>query len=190
MSDQLYLAYQLRGYNETNMIRYYERMLRGFPYSRLSRGTSNLRISAVSLREPPLFEKVFDDPLDVDAVIATLKEYPCADCAAHLDSRWDLWQYDSDWKLSPAQVTLECFGPGFEDEQEENLRIRFGIDTHFLPQPDLPNSLYMAQSNIRSLLRLVHDLDNSLPVDTRRLETETGENFAQRLQEAVEEADL
>ncbi len=70
-----------------------------------------------------------------------------------------------------------------------NLRIEFGIDTHFLPQRDLPDNFYMTQSNITSLLKLVHDLDDGLSVDKRLLWTESGENFAEKLQEALSQAE-
>jgi hypothetical protein len=79
-------------------------------------------------------------------------------------------------------VALCCFGPGFEKDLGDNLRIEFGIDTHFLPQPDLPNNYPMIQSNIKSLLKLVHDADNRLNVSRRQLWTESGENFAEKLQ--------
>jgi hypothetical protein len=47
----------------------------------------------------------------------------------------------------------------------------------------------MSESNIKSLLKLAHDLDNALTSSRRRLWTETGENFAERLQRALEEAE-
>ena len=45
----------------------------------------------------------------------------------------------------------------------------------------------MSQSNLKSLLRLVHDTDEALTVESRQLSTESGENFAERLQTALEE---
>jgi hypothetical protein len=67
------------------------------------------------------------------------------------------------------------------------LRIDFGIDTHFLPQVDLPKHLFMARSNVRSLLHLVHELDRTLVAESRRLWTESGENFSDKLREALDE---
>ena len=43
----------------------------------------------------------------------------------------------------------------------------------------------MTESNIKSMLRLVHELDSALPVAKRKLETESGENFADRLQQVL-----
>jgi hypothetical protein len=43
----------------------------------------------------------------------------------------------------------------------------------------------MVQSNIKSLLKLVHDLDDALPVETRRLWSESGENFSEKLHQAL-----
>ena len=45
----------------------------------------------------------------------------------------------------------------------------------------------MAQSNLRGLLRLAHELEGALPVEKRRLWSESGENFAARLEGAVGE---
>ena len=39
----------------------------------------------------------------------------------------------------------------------------------------------MVQSNIKSLLKLVHDGDDGLPVEKRRLWTESGEDFSEKL---------
>jgi hypothetical protein len=58
------------------------------------------------------------------------------------------------------------------------------MDANFLPQPELPNHLRMAQSNIRSLLKLTHDLDDALGGE-RRLWSESGENFAEKLQRII-----
>jgi hypothetical protein len=120
-------------------------------------------------------------------------------------------QTKGDWKLAPARVALCCFGPEFNQSPsavpraldvprtsvlafpgpDEDaaigcaLEIEFGIDANFLPQPDLPDSPHMIESNIKSLLKLVHDLDDALPVETRRLWSESGENFAEKLHQAL-----
>jgi hypothetical protein len=120
-------------------------------------------------------------------------------------------QSNGDWKLAPARVALCCFGPEFNQSPAADpvateaprtpviafpnpnddaalgcaLEIEFGIDANFLPQPDLPDSPHMIESNIKSLLKLVHDLDDALPVETRRLWSESGENFAEKLHQAL-----
>ena len=127
----------------------------------------------------------------MDDVMATFAEYPHDDVAYELESWWDLWQFDGDWKLSATRVKLACFGPDFDNgtsrelDKQEDLRIDFGVDTYFLPQPALAAGGRLVESNVKSLLRLVHELDSTLPVAKRKLETESGENFANRLQEAM-----
>ena len=123
----------------------------------------------------------------MDDLIPIIQTYRSADAVIQLEPRWDIWQFDRDWKLSPYRVRLLCFGPEFEEAEGEHLRIEFGVDANFLPQPELPDSVFMAQSNLRSLLHLVHSLDNALSPETRRLWTESGQNFSEILQEAVEE---
>ena len=157
MPDRLYLSLRLRGYNANNMLRHYERMLKSFPFSRLSKSRSVLRINAVSESEPPVHEqslKIRRTPIRLSRQRASSRT---TDCVVQLETHWDLWQFDKDWQLAPANVTLACVGPEFETDEHEDLRIDFGIDTHFLPQRDLPNHLFMARSNIRSLLHLVAD---------------------------------
>jgi hypothetical protein len=182
MADQLFLSYRLRGFTESSMLRYYERLLRAFPYSRLTQTGSTLRISAISWDEPPLMETPIESPPDIDRILEIVREFASNDCGVQLETKWDLWQFEEDWSVQPARVVLSCFGPGFESEKNDHLRIDFGIDTLFLPQKELPNHLFMAQSNIRSLLHLVGELDKALNAESRRLWTDSGENFAERIQ--------
>jgi hypothetical protein len=189
MADQLFLSYELRGFTAQNMVRHLEKVLRLFPYSRLSERGALLRIQAISTTEPPLFEQRFEDPPgQIDEILNAVKEYAAPDCAAFLEVAWDIWTYDGEWKLTPSVVVLACFGPRFESDSSDNLRIEFGMDTPFLPQSDLPNSLFMARSNVRSLLHLVHEIDRTFVINQRRLWTETGQNFAETLQAALVEA--
>jgi len=187
MADQLFLSYRLRGYTESNMLRHFEKMLRRFPFSKLSKTGSTLTVYGVSWDEPTLLETVLADPPDVDAVLAAGREFAAADCAVQLDTWWDLWRYDKDWKVEPTRVTLHCFGPTFESAEDDHLRIDFGVDAIFLPQPDVPDSAKLVQSNIRSLLHLAEDLDSALLVEKKRLWTESGENFAEQVRWAVNE---
>jgi hypothetical protein len=185
MADQLYLSYRLRNYSEQNMLRHYDKLLTLFPFSRLARQPSTFKVLAVNYNEPVLLETPLPAPVDLDQLRTAARDFQSADCAYRLETCWDLWQFDGDWKLSPARVALCCFGPEFEREDDTDLGIEFGIDAHFLPQPEHPDSLRMVQSNIKSLLKLVHDLDDALPVETRRLWSESGENFSEKLQQSL-----
>ena len=141
--------------------------------------------------EPPLLESPINGPIDAGEVLEALADYNGDDIAYNVESWWDVWQYDGDWRLGPARVELACFGPEFDNGTErsageqEDLRIDFGVDSHYLPRPELTGSARMTESNIKSMLRLVHELDSALPVAKRKLETESGENFADRLQQVL-----
>ena len=182
MADQLYLSYWLRNYSEQTMLRHFEKLLRLFPFSRLATQPSTLRVLAVDYAEPQVLEIPYAPPGPIEDVLAVARDFQNADACYQLETWWDLWQLEADWELRPARVQLACFGPEFASENGEHLTIEFGLDAHFLPQPALPNSLRMIQSNIKSLLKLVHDLDDALPVETRKLWSESGENFAEKLQ--------
>jgi hypothetical protein len=185
MADQLYLSYWLNGFSAQNMLRHYEKMLRVFPYSRLAMGAAVFKIIPIGYSQPAILEESYAMPDALDRMLASAKEFLDADSCYRLETSWDLWQYETtDWKIAPSRVALSCFGPRFEDG-EQNLQVEFGIDAQFLPQPEIPNFATFTQSNIKSLLKLVHDFDNALNVDRRKLWSESGENFSERLQDAL-----
>jgi hypothetical protein len=191
MTDQLFLSIWLGRKGRAERIRQFETLLRSFPFSQREQPQSVLSVLAVDSTEPPLLEGPVNGPVDVDDVMSSLSDYQGDDVAFELESWWDLWIYDGDWKLGPARVLLSCFGPGFDSgteepsEHQEDLRIDFGVDTHYLPDPDIPGGGKLIESNVRSLLRLVHELDSVLDVERRNLQTESGDNFAERLQQVL-----
>ncbi len=185
MADLLYLSYWLREFNERNMLRALERALLKFPFSASSPGVTTLRIYAVQYAEPSLLETFYDDPAEVQAVIQAAAEFRSSDCAYLAGGYWDLWHWDGGWRLAPAPVQIGCYGPDFDNEQGDQLRIELGLDSHFLPRPGLAGSESKVQSNLRSVLRLAGDLDQALPGSKRRLWTESGEDFLQHLRSLV-----
>ncbi len=191
MTDQLFLSMWLSRQARRDRVRHFEKILRSFPFSQREQPQSVVSIQAISTAEPPLLERPLNGPLDMDTVTQIFRDYQGEDIAYVLESWWDLWQFDTDWELRPARVALACFGPAFDNGTEriageqEDLRIDFGVDSNFLPRTDLAGSARLTESNIKSLLRLVHEVELLLPVEIRRLETESGENFADRLQRAV-----
>jgi len=191
VTDQLYLSLWLDRHNRAKRLHHFEKFLRLFPFSQREQPQSVFSVQAIDTTEPPLLESPVNGPIDVAEVVAALRDYQGDDVAYRVESWWDLWQFDEDWKLRPARVTLSCFGPDFdngterESSEQEDLRIDFGVDTLYLPRTDLPGGAKLTESNIKSLLRLVHEMELSLPVAKRRLETESGDNFADRLQQVI-----
>jgi hypothetical protein len=208
MADQLYLSYWLRNFSEPTMLRHYEKLLRLFPFSRLAQQPSTFKVLAVDYSEPVVLEVPYPPPVPIDDILAAAKDFQNADCCYRLETWWDLWHFTDQWKLEPTRVALCCFGPefdqgnaGFHPAQPAAvtefpgsgepagttcaIKIEFGIDANFLPQPELPDSPRVIQFNIKSLLKLVHDLDDALPVETRMLWSESGENFSEKLHQAL-----
>lgn len=191
MSDRLYLSCWVRGFNESNMLRHYAKLLDVFPFSKLAERPQILRVYAVDASEPPALERPFAPGSEAPDVLAAAREFAGPDCSIELDTFWDLWQHLGQWKLAPAPVTLACVGPRFEaetgDQLQDHLRIDFGLDSHFLPAADVEGSLRMQQSNLRSLLHLVAEIEKALPLSRRQLWSESGANFADLLKKAVGE---
>lgn len=190
----MFLSLWLQRHARRDRVRYFEKMLRSFPFSQREQPQSVITIQAISSAEPPLLERPLNGPLDVDSISQTLSDYQGEDIAYIVESWWDLWQCDADWELRPSRVVLSCFGPEFDNGTEraavaqEDIRIDFGVDTKFLPRTDVAGGAKLTESNIKSLLRLVHELEDLLPVESRTLETESGENFADRLQRLLSAA--
>lgn len=181
MSDRIYLSYRLRGYEERTMMRHFETLLSLFPFSLSATGLSSLRVHALDYAEPPLAEIAINGPPDAVAVVKAASEFLSPDCAYLVYGYWDLWQREREWQLRPSPVVLACFGPGFEEEGNDHLRIELGPDTLFEPPLGDAAGKQKIHSNLQSIVRLSRDLDSALPVESRRLWTESGANFADRL---------
>jgi hypothetical protein len=190
VTDRLYFSCRLKETTPASTLRQFSKLLGAFPFSRLAKRGPVLRVYAVALSEPPLIEREFPVSEDTAGTTADIQiaagEFLKSDCAAEIETFWDLWQYDgSDWKLQPAPVTLCSYGVDFENDLEDHLRIEFGPDARFLPVPGLEGSLRMGQSNIKSLLKLVGDLERTLDLESRKVWSESGANFAEVLKQAL-----
>jgi len=156
------------------MLRHFEKLLGAFPFSKLAARGPVLRIYAIEHLEPPQMEKEFLPGVEPREIVEAAREFTHDDCAIEVDAAWDLWQLDGDWRLAPAAVTLGCFGPEFENETGDHLRIEFGNDARFLPNPHIEGGPRMAQSNLKSLVHLVHDVEKALPLERRQVWSESG----------------
>jgi hypothetical protein len=113
------------------------------------------------------------------------------DCAVELEAEWDLWQRsETGWSLAPARVLLCCYGPDFENDEGDHLRIELGLDALYLPQTEVKGSLRTAQSNLRSLLHLVNEMEQTLPLERRLLWSESGANFAELVAETLGQVEV
>ena len=157
-----------------------------FPFSRLTRQPSALRILAVDRATPALFERSYPAPVSPDDIRAATADFAGPDLAYELETWWDLWQQSGEGgSVAPARVTLAALGPEFDSEAGEHLRIDFGPEAQFLPASGGAPALAMVRSNVRSLLKLAHDVDASIPCARRSLSGESGASFAARLEEAL-----
>jgi hypothetical protein len=184
MADQVYLSVWIRGFTVHNMLRNFEMILKKFPFSRLDPRVL-LRVYAIDMTEPAQMERLYPEGVRPAELISTARELENPDCAYEVSGFWDLWEYKDDWSLAPAPVVFTCYGPLFPSEMGEQILVDLGRDYQFLPQAHRPSSLLPARSNIRSLLHLADDIEKSVLVDKRMLWSESGENLAERLEEAL-----
>lgn len=159
---------------------YFEKALAVTPFSKLAPG-GVLRVYALSFREAPQLEAELAGEIDAREVAGATSEFLHDDVALQLESKWDLWQWDGEWALRPSRLTVECYGPKFDSERGEHIRVDAGTELLYLPHAR-SDQLRPVQSNIRSLLHLASDLEGALPVERRLLWSEEDEDFVSRLQ--------
>jgi len=169
------------------MLRHYETLLRLFPFSNLGARGPQLRIYALEHIEPPQLERDFAPRTDPEQIVSAAGEFTLDDCVCEVDTAWDLWQFDGDWKLAPAAVTLACFGPFFDNDLVDHLRIDFGTDARYLPNPHIEGSVRMSQSNLKSLVTLTHQIEQALKLERRQLWSDSGENPAEAIAQSLAE---
>jgi len=188
MSDRLTLSCWLRGNHPLTRLSHWEKLLSLFPYSRLSQRHTTVRVLAVDYREPIQFEQAYPVPVSAAQLLPAFQDFQGADTAWVVETAWDLMTLEEDsedWHLGPVPVTLWGFGPEFEDETGDHLRVEFGSEEWFLPRAENAASIRPAQANLLSLTRLVQELSKGLPLDRKHLWSESGVNFAEKLQRAV-----
>lgn len=187
MPDRLSLSLWLKkGHTLSNPISSFEKLVRTLPISRLAQAASTLRILAVSFSEPPVAEQEVELHAPPEVLAELAGEFYNPDSCFQLDTWWDLWTMEGDWRLAPARITVMSFAEEFDRPDGEDLRIEFGLESQFLPPPGDPRAARIIQSNITSLLRFVQELEQNLPVARRMLVSESGENFAAQLQRALQ----
>jgi hypothetical protein len=180
----LFRSLWLRDFDSQNMLGYFEKSLCLFPFSRLRPGISVIRIYALEYAEPALLEEAFTEETDVETVMAVCREFESRDCVYSVDGWWELWRYDREWQLTPVRATLSCFGPEFDNDLGDHLRLELGPESDFLPVSGAPEAQRKVQSNLAGIVRLAHDLEETMPVERRSLWSDSGENFADRLDDA------
>lgn len=182
MPDRLYLSLWTPNSSPLTLHQRFATLLRTFPFSRLQPNLE-LTVHGVSMSEPALLEQGFQGSDQWEDLFASLEAWRSTDAALEVEGAWDLLQPDGvEWKLTPSRVNLLAFAPDFErDGYDDDLRIEFGREALFLPEADSPRSFKMVEGNIRSLLKLVADVEDALPLRKRQLWSESGGNFAERL---------
>ena len=160
MADLLYLSVWLRDYNESNMLRYWQRVMEAFPASAIAPGIRSVTIYPFSWAETPVVEQSFGEDSSLEDAVSLASEFLHDDCAYDAEMNWDLWlpddsaassQLEEDenagneeailgtgWRRTPVSVSLACEGPQFGSDAPEDradIEIRLGLDSPFLP-PD------------------------------------------------------
>jgi hypothetical protein len=180
MLDPLYLTLWFKAYSPIALPIYFRKLMSVFPVSKLA-PVARFRVVPISWGEPVLLEEDFEADQGLEDLSSLVQEHLHDDCAYQVESQWDLWQWDDgDWSLKPSTVVLDVYGSEFETLTGEHARVDFGSESLYLPE-SRSDLLRPVQSNIRSLLHLAEDIEQSLPVERRLLSSDSEENLADKL---------
>jgi hypothetical protein len=171
VANNVYLSIWLAGSSQSRLANF-EKLLELFPFSTQQPGIYFARVHAVNFREPVLAEQSYDEGVAPGTVIEWVREIEGSDLCVEVDGMWDLWQYGEGWELKPTPVGFLSKGPDFEDDYDDHIRVELGLDSVYLPKDPLPEVQRKAQSNLKSLLRFVNDVDEALFVMKRRVWTD------------------
>lgn len=69
----------------------------------------------------------------------------------------------------------------------DHLRIDFGTDARYLPDPHIEGSVRMSQSNLKSLVTLTHQIEQAFKLNRRQLWSDSGENPAEAIAQSLGE---
>lgn len=182
MADRLYLSLWLENHSALGMHRKFAAALSRFPFS-TQFPQAYLRITAVDPTEPALLEQVFVVPAQLPELFEAMEKWRATDSCFEVEAFWDLYQQRPEgWRLTPTRVNLFFFGPDYPNDFGESIRAELGLESLFLPiESQSVANLHYYQSNIRSLLRLNADFSLVLRLKDRRLWSESGDSFLERL---------
>ena len=230
MADQLYLSLWYPNFRFEALPAALIGVLRQFAL--VAGNPEAKRISAaaaypISFNEAPTFQRLYvndertapsDDSL-IENAVAEVTELLHEDTAYELEARWSLWtpELPGDshlglaplWKEQLHTVRFLGFGPEFDDatfEQNGHIRIDFGLDTPWVPEPldpdealddtpeshlndeDDPNDESLSQlarqriqQNVEKLLAFTLSVEKHCGISSRLLWTESGEPLAEKL---------
>ena len=182
MADRLYLSLWLENHSALGMHRKFAAALSRVPFS-TQFPQAYLRITAVDPTEPALLEQVFVVPSQLPELFEAMEKWRASDSCFEVEAFWDLYQERPEgWRLTPTRVNLFFFGPEYPSDLGESIRADLGLESLYLPlETPISANLHYYQSNIKSLLRLNADLSLVLRSKDRRLWSESGDAFLERL---------
>jgi hypothetical protein len=135
MANRAYINLWLRDFDETTRIDRLARLLATVPASKTRPGFSSLVIRAIEPGLPPVAE--FDlraEPLGAPEIAALAREHDHADAAIEVGAHIDLWARDAEsgrWSDTPQPVTIESYGPEYEEGLAAAESGHFQIDAGF-----------------------------------------------------------
>jgi hypothetical protein len=135
MANHAYCYLWLRDFDEATRIERLERLLETVPVSKSRLGFSSLVIRAVEPGLPPVAEyDLRAEPITAAEVAALAREHDHPDTAFEVGAHMDLWTRDADsgrWSDTPQPVTIESYGPEYEEGIAAADAGHFQIDAGF-----------------------------------------------------------
>ncbi len=118
MANRAYVGVWSKDFSEATMLEHLEQLLKTVPYSAERPGLIGLVIHAMDPSETSLIEYDLGfQPLGPAELVELAREHLHADSAYEVQTRWDLWMYDTSlarWQLRPQRLEIICHGEEYD----------------------------------------------------------------------------
>ncbi len=197
MPERLYLSLWLKEYDGERVLAALGKVLEAFPFSDAQQGVRSVSVHPLDWSEPPAMEQEFAQGTEASYAMDLALEFQHPDCAYQIVVYWDLWEFRRNgepggWRRTPRAVEIFAYGPEFEGREEErgHLELDLGLESPFLAEEEPGDFAFdygeRVQANIQKLVDLTRGLSQSVRPQKRLLWTESGENFAEKIEQSFE----
>jgi len=193
MSDNLYLSLWLPEFDAEQMLPAAVSAMAVFPYAAVEPGVHYVSVQPINWAEGTLFERRFTPPAKADEAAGAVAEFAASDFCISFEAFWELWSpvAEGGWQLAPQRVVFHLQGRDFDEgacEESGHIRIDLGLDEPFLGATVELDELAESRLklNVAKLVEFTKKLERGLPIASRALMSDSGENLAAQIMARLE----
>lgn len=189
MPDPLYLSLWFSDFTGPAMLPHMLAVLQQFPFSPQRPGITYAAVQPVSWNEASIVERRFSPGIEPAEAVVIAADLIHDDYAYTFDAYWDLWTPEEggrQWREIPSLVKFIVQGVEFDDGAQRetgHIEIDLGLDSLFVQENvELTDETQARiRDNLARLVEFAGKAQMNTRATSRRLWSESDENFAQKL---------